>query len=111
MSDTPPGERRNHDVVVLCGSTRFRDRLEATERSLALAGHVVLGVTPFRDLTDADRAVLDEVHRRKIDLADRVLVVNPGGYVGKSTRGEIAYAESIGKPVVYLAHRDREASR
>lgn len=45
--------------------------------------------------------MLDAVHLRKIDLADRVLVVNPGGYVGESTTREIAYARGAGKPVAF----------
>ncbi|MET7853107.1 hypothetical protein ABZT48_33855 [Streptomyces avermitilis] len=45
--------------------------------------------------------MLDGLHRRKIDLADDVLVVNPGGYIGDSTRSEIDYARALGKPVRY----------
>jgi len=46
-------------------------------------------------------AMLDALHRHKIDLADRVLVVNPGGYLGESTRSEIDYARASGKPVSF----------
>jgi hypothetical protein len=88
--------------VVLCGSTRYPAELAAAERDLTLAGCLVFGITPFPGLTAADAARLDEAHRRKIDVADRVVVVNPDGYVGPSTRSEIAYAESQGKPVEYL---------
>lgn len=45
---------------------------------------------------------LGELHLRRIDLADEVRVVNPGGYVGEATRREVAYAESLGKRVTYL---------
>lgn len=38
-----------------------------------------------------------DLHRAKIRLADEVLVV--GGHVGDSTRAEIAYARSLGRPV------------
>jgi hypothetical protein len=48
------------------------------------------------------KVALDELHKRKIDLADRVLVLNVDGYIGESTRSEIAYAEAIGVPVDYL---------
>lgn len=44
---------------------------------------------------------VDEMRAANRDLADRVLVVNPGGYVGESTRGEIAYARATGTPVTY----------
>jgi len=50
------------------------------------------------------------VHFQKIRMADEVYIVDPGGYVGESTRREIAYAESLGKPVRYLS-RERLARR
>lgn len=100
------------EVVVLCGSTRFRSEFEQTERRLGLDGKIVLTVACFGhdgDLAPADciagspvKDALDELHKRKIDLADRVLVVNVNGYVGDSTRSEIDYAERHGKPVEYL---------
>ena len=43
-------------------------------------------------------------------MADEVYIVDPGGYVGESTRREIAYAESLGKPVRYLS-RERLARK
>jgi dienelactone hydrolase len=94
-------------VVVLCGSTRFKTDFEATNRTLTLAGHIVLAPGVFGHAdgiqpTDAEKTALDELHLRKIDLADEVIVVSPGGYIGDSTRSEIAYAERIGKPVGYL---------
>jgi hypothetical protein len=52
-------------------------------------------------ITDEQKAALDALHLRKIDLADRVLVVNPGGYIGESTSREIAYAHATGKPISF----------
>jgi hypothetical protein len=74
--------------------------MRAANRDLTLAGVIVLApceadVAP----TPEQKALLDELHLRKIDLADRVLVVNPGGYVGESTAREIAYARAAGKAV------------
>lgn len=48
------------------------------------------------------KVLLDELHKRKIDVADRVLVLNVGGYIGSSTRSEIEYAEWFEKPIDYL---------
>lgn len=48
------------------------------------------------------KTMLDELHKRKIDLSDEILVLNVGGYIGESTRSEINYAEAHGKPVKYL---------
>ena len=94
-------------VVVLCGSTRFRDDFHAATRQFTLDGCIVLAPGVFGHAegiqpTDAQKAALDALHLRKIDLADRVFVVNPGGYVGESTRREIAYAAKAGKPIDYL---------
>ncbi|MBO4273122.1 hypothetical protein [Microbispora triticiradicis] len=95
-------------IVTLCGSTRFRDELQQAFYSMQSDGLIVLAPAfPLQDDAnrgDAERkAVLDILWRHMIDLADEVFVVNPGGYVGGSTRSEIAYAEERGKPVRYLA--------
>lgn len=99
------------EIVCLCGSMRFADELRAANRDLTLAGVIVLapgelgspgeggkgGEVP----TAQQKAVLDALHLSKIDLADRVLVVNPGGYVGESTSREVAHARATGKPVSF----------
>lgn len=96
-------------IVCLCGSTRFIEAWKKATREESLAGKIVLSVAvmihandePIRDDSDVKRQ-LDELHKRKIDLADEVLVLNVGGYIGQSTRSEIEYAETHGKPVRYL---------
>lgn len=118
----PGGARflaRDHDhkprpvVVCLCGSTRFRDAWIRAHREESLAGRIVLSVgvmihagdEPIRDDSPEKRA-LDELHLRKIDLADEVLVLNVGGYIGDSTRREVAYALDTRKPVRFLEASD-----
>lgn len=89
-------------IVCLCGSTRFVGEMRAANRELTLAGVIVVAPGEADEpVTDEQKVLLDRLHRRKIDLADSVLVVNPGGYVGESTSGEIAYARSVGKAVTY----------
>jgi hypothetical protein len=98
-------------IVVLCGSTRYWDALAEANLYETAAGRIVLAPgcnmkqphPLWEDPGRADRLKqqLDELHRRKIDLADEVLIVNPGGYIGDSTRSEIAYARSLGKPIRY----------
>ncbi|WP_237551325.1 MULTISPECIES: hypothetical protein [unclassified Streptomyces] len=76
--------------------------MRALSFGLALTGVIVL--TPAEtdeELTADQKTTLGALHLRKIDLADRVLVVNPGGYIGKSTRREIDYARTAGKPVSF----------
>lgn len=94
--------RDGSEIVCLCGSARFADEFRAVAQALALTGVIVVAPADLEHPpTAAEKAVLDALHLRKIDLADRVLVVNPGGYLGESTRREIAYARSRGKPVQF----------
>jgi hypothetical protein len=98
-------------IVVLCGSTRYWQELAEANLYETAAGRIVLA--PGCNLkqphplwaapAQADRLkeVLDALHRQKIDLADEVLIVNPDGYIGDSTRSEIDYARACGKPVRY----------
>ena len=90
------------EIVCICGSMRFVEEMRAANRELTFAGVIVVAPGEGGELiTDEQKAVLDALHQRKIDLADRVLVVNPGGYLGESTRREIAYARAGGKPVSF----------
>jgi hypothetical protein len=94
-------------IVTLCGSTRFADAFIAASRSETLAGRIILSVGLFghQEAMDMDgpvKAMLDQLHLRKVDLADEILVLNCGGYIGSSTRNEIAYATAQGKRIRYL---------
>ena len=51
--------------------------------------------------------MLDDMHKRKIDMADGIYVINSDGYIGTSTRSEIEYAKSQGKLITYMeCHND-----
>lgn len=122
-------------VVTLCGSTRFGDAYRDASRSETLAGRIVLSVGLLGhaegiDMSGPLKGMLDELHLRKIDLADEILVLNVkapfcprceehsmretgcrGGcawdgtmrpYIGESTRREIAYARATNKVVRFL---------
>ena len=99
-------------VITLCGSTKFEAEFAEVNRRLTMEGCVVisLGMFSLPDLPDYDwtadssdlKGRLSGVHFQ-IRMADEVYIVDPGGYVGESTRREIAYAESLGKPVRYLS--------
>lgn len=92
------------EVVTLCGSLRFAAEHLAAHRRLSLEGCVVLLPAlpvPGVDFSPADAEVLAALHRRRIDMSDRVHIVNPGGYIGASTTSEVAYAEAAGKEVTY----------
>jgi hypothetical protein len=90
------------EIVCLCGSMRFAEEMRAANRDLTLAGVIVVAPGEAGEpVTAEQKTALDALHLHKIDLADRVLVVNPGGYVGESTRREIAYALAAGKAVSF----------
>lgn len=97
---------RTPKIVTICGSTRFRAEIAEANRFLTLAGYIVLAPGVFAhdgdEITEAQKEALDELHFRKIDLARWIYVVNPGGYIGESTRREIEYARKIGKGVQTL---------
>ena len=95
-------------IVCLCGSTKFYSKFQEVNYQLTLSGHIVLsiGCDAKSDvglkISAIQKLDLDELHKRKIDLCDEVLVLNVGGYIGDSTRSEIVYAKQIGRPVKYL---------
>jgi hypothetical protein len=104
----------NPTIVVLCGSTRFMDTFQMANLTETLKGNIVLSVgcnthcdqTLFSGLPeDVVRIIkerLDTLHLRKIDMADEVLILNLGGYIGASTQRELDYAIALGKRVRYL---------
>lgn len=107
---------RKYPVVTLCGSTRFKKEFEEVQKKLTLQGYIVISVGLFGHSGDPEvwedqaegtltetKKMLDEIHKCKIDMSDEIFVINPGGYIGESTRSEIEYARSYGKKVRSLA--------
>ena len=97
-----------YKIITLCGSTRFKDEFLAEQKRLSLEGNIVISVGLFGHSGDgeafdkATKAMLDDMHKRKIDLADEIFVINVGGYIGESTRSEIEYARATNKAVRFL---------
>lgn len=97
-----------YKVITLCGSTRFKDEFIETQKRLSLQGNIVISVGLFGHSGDKEvwqdgvKEMLDDMHKRKIDMADSIYVINVGGYIGSSTRSEIEYAIANGKTVEYL---------
>ena len=95
-------------VITICGSTRFKEQFLEAQKRLTLAGNIVISVGLFGHSGDdkvwaeGTKEMLDDMHKRKIDMADGIYVINVGGYIGQSTRSEIEYARSQGKIVEYL---------
>lgn len=97
-----------YKVITLCGSTRFRDAFLEAQKRLTLEGNIVISVGLFGHSGDEEvwkpgtKEMLDDMHKRKIDMADEIYVINVGGYIGESTRSEIEYARAAGKGIRYL---------
>ena len=104
-----------YKVITLCGSTRFKEAFMEIQKRLTLEGNIVISVGLFGHSGDNEvwdgmdegtlsktKEMLDDMHKRKIDMADEIFVINVGGYIGSSTRSEIEYAKATGKGVSYL---------
>lgn len=97
-------------IVCMCGSTRFKQTWIAENARLTSEGNIVLSVGIWGHHervypSPEQKQALDTLHRRKIDLCDWVWVLDVDGYIGESTRREIIYAMSLGKPIRYLSNK------
>ena len=96
----------NYKVITLCGSTRFKEDFERVNRELTLDGNIVISVGCFGHsgdtFSDEQKIMLDDMHKRKIDMADAIYVINKDGYIGSSTRSEIQYALKTGKQIIFM---------
>ncbi len=98
-------------IIAICGSTRFIELIAVTAWTFEKQGAITLApmLLPSGYFSDSHAAEaqgvkeqIDALFLKKIELADKVFVVNKDGYIGESTRNEIAYAEKLGKPITYL---------
>lgn len=97
-----------YKVITLCGSTKFKDEFINEQKRLTLEGNIVISVGLFGHSGDDEvwtentKEMLDDMHKRKIDMADEIFVINKGGYIGTSTKSEIDYALATGKKVNFM---------
>ena len=106
---------KKYKVITLCGSTKFKDEFLKAQKDLTLQGNIVISVGLFGHSGDSEvwenmdegtltktKEMLDDMHKRKIDMSDEIFVINVGGYIGASTKSEIEYAKKNNKVVRYL---------
>ena len=106
---------KNYKIITLCGSTKFKNEFMQAQKELTLKGNIVISVGLFGHSGDFEvwenmdegtltktKEMLDDMHKRKIDMADEIFVINVNGYIGESTKSEIEYAIKTGKKVNYL---------
>ena len=105
----------SYKIITLCGSTRFKEDFMCIQKELTLKGNIVISVGLFGHSGDNEvwenmsegeltktKLMLDDMHKRKIDLADEIFVINKNGYIGESTKSEIEYAIKTNKKVTYM---------
>lgn len=113
-------DKRVPRILAICGSTRFIEPIAATAWHFEKKGLITFFplLIPWQACRESDggphqaeafgvKAEIDELFKRKIDLADEVLVMDIDGYIGESTSSEAAYAISLYKPVRYYS-QDKE---
>ena len=54
------------------------------------------------EITEDIKKMLDDMHKRRIDMTDEIFVINKNGYVGSSTKSEIEYAKKLGKKINFM---------
>lgn len=98
----------NYKIITLCGSTKFKDTFIEIQKKLTLEGNIVISVGLFGHSGDDEvwndntKNMLDDMHKRKIDLSDEIFVINVNNYIGESTQDEIEYAKLTNKTIRYL---------
>ena len=99
-----------YKIITLCGSTKFKDEFIEAQKKLTLEGNIVLSVGLFGHSGDNEvwndgvKEMLDDMHKRRIDMSDAIMVICPNDYIGESTLSEIEYAKSQGKFIYYYNH-------
>ena len=97
-----------YKVITLCGSTKFKDDFLKEQKRLTLEGNIVISVGLFGHSGDNEamdiktKEMLDDMHKRKIDMADEIFVINKNKYIGSSTKSETEYALKNNKIVKYM---------
>jgi hypothetical protein len=96
-------KERKRKVITFCGSSRFRDIFHKLASEYTLMGWIVLMPHCYyeNDSRPDLKDLLVEIHRDMITMSDAVLIVNKGGYIGKSTLEEIKFAKALYKEIKY----------
>lgn len=99
---------KEYKIITLCGSTKFKDDFLRVQKELTLKGNIVLTVGLFGHSGDNEvwnndnKEMLDDMHKRKILMADEIYVINKDGYIGESTKSEVEFAKKHNKKINYM---------
>lgn len=96
-------QKKPIQTITICGSMRFQQEMIAIAQDLELKQNlcVIQCIYNLEQVSPRDHARLAQLHEKKIAIADAIYVVNIGGYIGESTRHEIATALRLQKEVIY----------
>lgn len=103
---------KKYNIITLCGSTKFKDKFLEAQKDLTLKGNIVISVGLFGHSGDNEvwepgvKEMLDDMHLRKIDMADEVYVITVNNYIGESTKREIEYAKKQDKIIRFLNYTE-----
>ena len=105
---------KKYKVITLCGSTKYKEEFLKVQKDLTLKGNIVLSVGLFSHseediLSQETKEMLNDIHKRKIDMSDEIFVINVNGYIGESTKSEIEYALKTNKKINYLKPNKKRA--
>ena len=105
---------KKYKVITLCGSTKYKEDFLKVQKDLTLKGNIVLSVGLFSHseediLSQETKEMLNDIHKRKIDMSDEIFVINVNGYIGESTKSEIEYALKTNKKINYLEPNKKRA--
>ena len=105
---------KKYKVITLCGSTKYKEEFLKVQKDLTLKGNIVLSVGLFSHseediLSQETKEMLNDIHKRKIDMSDEIFVINVNGYIGESTKSEIEYALKTNKKINYLEPNKKRA--
>ncbi|MBR1599368.1 MAG: hypothetical protein IJ661_10740 [Lachnospiraceae bacterium] len=102
-------------VVTICGSMRFEDQMKKIAFDLETKSNMCVIQCVYNVnkglLRASDADSLNKMHMKKIDISDAIYVVDVGGYIGKSVNKEIAYAQSLGKEVIFHSKFETECNK
>lgn len=99
---------KNYKIITLCGSSKFKNEFLEVAKKLTLEGNIILSLNIFGHSGDNEvwnegiKKMLDDMHKRRIDLSDEIFVINKNKYIGDSTKNEIEYAIKTNKKINYL---------
>jgi len=105
---------KKYNIITLCGSTKFKDKFLEAQKDLTLKGNIVISVGLFGHSGDNEvwepgvKEMLDDMHLRKIDMADEIYIITVNNYIGESTKREIEYAKKQNKIINFLNHTEEE---